>query len=132
VDKVAGPGGSAQREDHRDDEERREPWPPPQVADDAGAVGEPEVAIAARSKNRDVHVTREPAHEVGDEATGEVPFVARVRGREVDDAQRGRAVVGRRRERARETRFHREPSSAVGRPRLTRRVGWGLSPRPGS
>src|SRR5207237_5259971 len=54
VDEVAAARGAAHGEDHRDDEERREPGPAPKVSDEPASVREPEVAVAAGSKDRDV------------------------------------------------------------------------------
>ena len=68
-------------------DERREPRPAAEVADEPAAVREPEVAVAAGSEHRDVDVPGEPPDEVGDEPAGEVALVPRVRGGEVDDAE---------------------------------------------
>ena len=106
VHEVAAARGPAHGEDHRDDEERREPGPPADVPDEASAVGKAEVAVAARREHRNVDVAGEPAHEIGDEPAGEVPFVPRVRGGEVDDAER--LVVRGRGNGGRGGRFHRD------------------------
>ena len=93
---------------HRDDEQRREPGPSADVADEAAAVREPEVPVAARREDGNVDVPRERAHEIGDEAAREIALVARIGGREVDDAERLDVVEGRRRADGRETGFHRD------------------------
>src|SRR5256885_6756926 len=90
MDEVSLPGGGAKREDHREQDERRQPGPALQVADQAGSVvgRQAEIAVRAGADHLDLEApSAQIRNRAVDEAAGEVLIRARIRGREDRNAK---------------------------------------------
>ena len=89
VHEVGAASGPPDRPGHGGEQRRDGPRLAHRVLRQPRTVGEPEVPVRPRRDHVHLDAARaDPLGQVGDEATGVVPLVARVRGREEDDPHR--------------------------------------------